>query len=169
MFQPSSVFLQLGSYEGTFIIGADQSLYPISYFYSAVKQEEVTTYYQITTNNNIRVKNTPVNIMIPSTINLPVGGCSNPFLVLLPNLPMNDVTISFTYNNLLYGQNDFFPNQKLTNSQLSFNQTVSNSTVSFCSSVNITQTNFPLTFVLSGTNYQSYTFIPSNVITINII
>jgi len=115
------------------------------------------------------VTNTPIQITLPTSIDLPVGGCSRPFLVFLTNPPTVDLSVTFTYDNFVYSQNDFYPNPKLTNSFLSFNKTVNNNTVSFCSSTNITGSSFPVSFVLSGTNYASYQFIPSNTITVNII
>jgi len=39
VFEPASILLSLGDYSGSFLIGADQGLYPISYFYSAIKTE----------------------------------------------------------------------------------------------------------------------------------
>jgi len=37
-FTPSNVFLPIGQSSGSFIIGADKSLVPITYFYTATKQ-----------------------------------------------------------------------------------------------------------------------------------
>jgi hypothetical protein len=63
----------------------------------------VTTFYKITTNNNIKVTNIPVPITIPSSIDLPKGGCSSPFLIFLTNPPTVDLKVSFTYDNFVYG------------------------------------------------------------------
>lgn len=52
-FSPSTVFLPIGQKSASFVIGADKSLLPITYFYQAIKQEEVNTNYQITLNMNI--------------------------------------------------------------------------------------------------------------------
>lgn len=38
-FEPAQVLLKLGDTESSFRIAADKDLYPISYFYSAIKQE----------------------------------------------------------------------------------------------------------------------------------
>lgn len=38
LFEPSDVLLKLGDDKSQFRIGADKDLYPISYFYSAIKQ-----------------------------------------------------------------------------------------------------------------------------------
>lgn len=118
---------------------------------------------------NIKVTNDPVLITLPSTLNLPKGGCTNPFLILLTNPPFLDLTISYTFDNVLYSQNDFFPNPLTTQSQMNFNSTFANSTFSFCSSSNLSATQIPITFYLSGSNYNSYKFSPSNKITVNIV
>lgn len=118
---------------------------------------------------NIKVTNDPVLITLPSVLNLPLGGCTNPFLISLANPPFLDLTISYTFNNILYSQNDFFPNPLTTQSQMNFNSTFPNSTFSFCSSSNLNATQIPITFYLSGSNYNSYKFSPSNQITVNIV
>lgn len=102
IFQPSSVFLPIGQSRGSFQIGADNSLVPITYFYQAVKQEEVNTRYQITLNMNIKVTNIPVAITIPTAITVPQGGCSSPFFIQLTNSPFADLTITYVFDNTLY-------------------------------------------------------------------
>ena len=102
VFDPSTVFLPLGQEQGKFRIGADGSLVPIVYFYQATKQEEVNTNYQITLNMNIKVTNTPVTITLPSSLTLPQGGCTDPFLINLVNPPFTDVTISYVFDNSVY-------------------------------------------------------------------
>lgn len=74
------------------------------------------TYYTITTNNNIMVVNTPVNVIIPSSINVPIGGCSVPFTVDIVNPPIIDVAIAFIYNNVVYNESIFNPNIHITKS-----------------------------------------------------
>lgn len=51
---------------------------------------------------NIQVTNNPIPIVIPSSVNLPLGGCSNPFIINLSSPPFSDLTISYTFNNTLY-------------------------------------------------------------------
>ena len=109
-FIPSNVFLPIGASQGSFVVGADSSLIPVVYFYQAIKQEEVNTNYQITLNMNIMVTNTPAPITLPTSLNMPLGGCTNPFNIILPNPPFLDLTISYTFNNTQYSQNDFYPN-----------------------------------------------------------
>ena len=84
------------------------------YFYQAIKQEEVNTNYQITLNMNIKVTNTPVSITIPSSLTLPQGGCTDPFLISLPNPPYTDVSITYIFDNSIYSEADLFPNPLTT-------------------------------------------------------
>jgi hypothetical protein len=167
-FVPSSIFLPIGVYKETFTVGADGDLVPVVYFYSAIKQEEVNTNYQITLNMNIEVTNNPVQITLLTTLVMPKGGCTNPFLILLSNPPFADMTITYSFDNNVYSQNDFYPNPLTTLSQMSFNSSVANGTFSFCSSSDLAATQIPITFYLTGTNYESYEFVPSNVILVSI-
>jgi hypothetical protein len=102
LFEPSTVFLPIGQQAGSFRIGADGSLVPIVYFYQAIKQEEINTYYQTTLNMNIRVTNIPVNILLPAALTLPQGGCSDPFLIALANPPFEDIAITYAFDNAVY-------------------------------------------------------------------
>ena len=51
---------------------------------------------------NIKVTNTPVVITIPSSLTLPQGGCTDPYLISLANPPFTDMTISYVFDNSLY-------------------------------------------------------------------
>ena len=127
------------------------------------------TFYKITTNNNIRITNFPVSISIPSSINLPKGGCSQPILIKLSNTPIVDMSITFNYDNSVYNENVFFPNTRTTKSSLTFSKNQDNSTLSFCTTANVTGTEIKVALVLTGTNYNSYKLAPTNVITFNLI
>lgn len=167
-FVPSNHFISIGASSSTFRVGADGDVIPVVYFYQAIKQEEVITNYQMTLNMNIAVTNTPVIITLPSSLVLPKGGCTNPFLIQLPNPPFSDIAITFAFDNSLYSQNDFYPNPLTTLSQMNFNTTTTNSTFSMCSSSSLNAVQIPLAFSVTGTNYKSYQFSPSNVVLINL-
>lgn len=169
VFEPSSVFLSIGQSRGSFRIGADNSLVPITYFYQAIKQEEVNTKYQITLNMNIEVTTIPVPITIPSTITVPQGGCSSPFLIQLTNPPFMDLTITYVFDNTLYSETDLYPNPITTLPEMNFGPNNTNATLSFCTSSVLPLGSIPLALYLSGTNYNSYTFTPSNQITLNVV
>ena len=167
-FSPSSLFIPIGSTSAYFKIGADRDLVPVVYFYQAVKQEEVNTNYQITLNMNINVTNNPIQITLPSSLVMAKGGCTNPFLISLTNPPFSDITITYTFDNNLYSPDYFYPNPMTTLSQMTFNSTFSNGTFSFCSTSALTASQIPISFFITGTNYASYAFTPSNIILVNI-
>lgn len=167
-FNPSSLFIPIGSTAAYFKIGADSDLVPVVYFYQAVKQEEVNTNYQITLNMNINVTNNPVQITLPTSLIMSKGGCTNPFLISLTNPPFSDITITYTFDNNLYSPDNFYPNPMTSLSQMTFNSTFSNNTFSFCSTSSLTATQIPISFFITGTNYGSYSFTPSNQIIVNI-
>jgi len=57
----------------------------------------------------------------------------------------------------------------LTPSELTFTATNYNNTFSFCSTTALSVTAIPLTFHLSGSNFNSYAFSPSNQIILNVV
>lgn len=118
---------------------------------------------------NIRVTNTPVAITIPSSLNLPQGGCTDPFLLQLPAPPFADLTISTIFDNVLYPETDLYPNPITTLSDMTFDPDNTNATFSFCSSSSLPVGAIPLQLFLSGTNFASYSFTPSDTITLNVI
>ena len=169
VFEPSTVFLPLGQTEANFRIGADGSLVPIVYFYEGIKQEEVNTNYQITLNMNIKVTNNPVTVTLPTSLTLPQGGCTDPFLITLTNPPFVGVTVSYAFDNSVYSEVDLFPNPLTTPASMDFTPDQDNNTFSFCSSSTLPLGSIPLEMTLSGINYQSYAFSPSNIITLNVV
>lgn len=87
------------------------NLMPTYYVYNVIKTEtSLLPYYTVLTNNNIRITNNQIQITVPSTINVPLGGCSLPIKVTLDNPPYNDVSVNFVYNNSLYSSDVFWLN-----------------------------------------------------------
>ena len=168
-FEPATVFLPIGSKSETFRIGADSSLVPVVYFYTAIKTEETNTYYAITLNMNIEVTNTPIDITLPSSLDMPLGGCTVPFTVDLANPPFRDLTITHTFDNSIISETDFFPNPLTTAAQAVFDGTNDNATFSFCSTTTLNVSTVALSFYLTGTNYNSYAFSPNSTININVV
>ena len=155
-------------------MGADAGLLPISYFYDTQKTEEVFTYYTITKNNNIRVTNTPVQITVPSSISIPIGGCSQPVVVDILHPPVDDFGISFNYDNSIYTEVLFWPNSHTTKSEMRFTTSDTTNLLSFCIDSNyvvggLQASSFELELINIGTNYASYSFSPSSTITVNIV
>ena len=62
--------------------------------------------------NIIRVTNTPVNIIIPNFINIPSGECSELYYIELPNQPLFDILITYSYDNSVYNESNFWPNHQ---------------------------------------------------------
>lgn len=56
------------------------------------------------------VTNVPITISIPSTITVPLGGCSVPYSITLSNPPYSDISISFQYDTRLYSLHIFWVN-----------------------------------------------------------
>lgn len=52
---------------------------------------------------------------------------------------------------------------------MNFNSSLTNSTFSFCSSASLHIGQIPIIFHLSGTNYQSYKFSPSETLIIDVV
>ena len=131
------------------------------------------TYYTITKNNNIKITNTPVSVDIPTSIDVPIGGCSKPITVDIKNSPFNDVGVSFNYNNSKYREEIFWPNHHTTKSEMLFDTENTINTLSFCTadSYDIAElgNSFVVELVFIGTNFRSYEFDPSASVTINII
>jgi hypothetical protein len=70
---------------------------------------------------------------------------------------MLDMTVTFNYDNLAFGEDDFFPNQRTTKSELEFTKMNDNNTISFCSSSSLTVgSTVAVSLILTGTNYNSY-------------
>lgn len=63
---------------------------------------------------NIQITNTPLSITLPSSIQMPQGGCTSPFFITLTSPPFQDLTISYTFDNALYSEATFFPNPLTT-------------------------------------------------------
>ena len=118
---------------------------------------------------NIQVTNVPVAITLPSILTLPQGGCTRPFLLALTNPPFTDLTISFLFDNSVYSEIDLYPNPLTTNTEMTFGPNAPNATFSFCSSSALPVGQIPLTLYLSGTNYNSYVFSPSDQIILDVV
>lgn len=100
---------------------------------------------------------------------MPKGGCTPPVIIKLTNTPFQDISISYTYDNSVYGEQVFYPNPWTTPRELAFSSIIDNNTLSFCSSNSLVATQIPITFHVTGTNYKSYDFTPSNIVNINVI
>ncbi len=82
---------------------------------------------------------------------------------------MVDMSITFNYDNSIYNENVFYPNPRTTKSSLSFTKTRDNNTFSMCTAENVTGSQIKVKLILTGTNYNSYKFAPSDEIVFNLV
>lgn len=81
---------------GEFMVGADQTIIPTVYNFQIIKSEtSISAYYTALSLNAVKVTNTKIVILTPSSITIPLGGCSVPVLITVDNPPFSDVRINF--------------------------------------------------------------------------
>lgn len=91
-FNPSPTYAYLGQAKAEFKIGADQNLIPKIYTFDIIKSEtSISAVYASLSKYTVSVTNTPVVIDIPATLNVPLGGCSVPYLIQLKNIPFESI------------------------------------------------------------------------------
>lgn len=91
-FDPSPVYAYLGEEKAIFKIGADLNLIPKLYTYEIIKSEtSISAVYASLSKYLVSVTNNPILITIPSAINVPIGGCSVPYLIKLTNIPYDSI------------------------------------------------------------------------------
>lgn len=112
-FGGSPAYMYLGDTSGTFSVGADQTLIPTMYAFDIIKTEaSISAFYASLTKYTVLVSNTPIVITMPATFNVPLGGCSVPYLITLSNSPYSDVNIAFQYDTRLYNLLLFWVNEQ---------------------------------------------------------
>ena len=62
----------------------------------------------------VEVTNTPITITVPSTLDVPLGGCSTPQLIELSNPPFSDLKMNFEYDTDLFNLNLFWMNEEIS-------------------------------------------------------
>jgi hypothetical protein len=78
------------------------------------------------------------------------------------NAPYTELAIAYTYDNQMYDDDTFWPNEQITNTELTYNSTVTINSLSFCVVSTLpVGTSFTLTMTLTGVDYLSYQFTPS--------
>lgn len=112
-FRDSPTYIYLGSKYATFSVGADQTIIPTVYAFDIIKTEaSISAAYTSLTKYTVLVKNVPVSITMPATFSVPIGGCSVPYEVVLPNSPFSDLNINFEYDTQLYNLHLFWINEQ---------------------------------------------------------
>lgn len=89
----------LGDFETKFRIGAHKNLQEKPYQFSINMEEKYfKKYYSIANTYVIFLTTNPVQIDIPQTFTVPIGGCSLPYKLALDNTPQDELEVSVQYN-----------------------------------------------------------------------
>lgn len=169
-FVPSIIDFFVGDISHTFKVGCDQNVklrtYPFNF--TQTQDEALVNPYGDLFNVRITVTDTPIQIDIPATVIVPIGGSSLPIPVQLVNKPYKDIQI------LIDIDDDYFDGAfgaDLDYSSPSLNFTSADGIRYICFFSTSAISNFPQTFTvnlkLDGSNYESYTLSRSSI-TINI-
>ena len=111
-FKTSPTYIYLGEEYATFSVGADQSLIPTVYAFDIIKTESsIRAYYTSLSKYTVLVSNVPITITLPTTIDVPEGGCSIPYEIVLANSPYSDLNLNFEYDTTLYNLHLFWLNE----------------------------------------------------------
>ena len=156
-FTPSPVYAYLGQEKATFKVGADQNLIPQVYAFDIIKSEtSISAVYASLSKYLVSVTNNPVTITIPSSLSVPVGGCSVPFLIQLTNIPYDNIDLNFEYDTDLFNLQLFWVNEETSYNTLEFSNGVTERSLSFCSDPSLTQSSLEVSAYIGGLNQNSY-------------
>lgn len=91
-FLSNPTYMYIGSSFSSFIIGAGQNLIPTTYSFNMVKKEtSISAYYSTLSEYAVSVNSVPITVNFPTTITVPIGGCSIPALIQLANPPYSSL------------------------------------------------------------------------------
>lgn len=156
-FKTSPTYIYLGEAYSTFSVGADQTLIPTIYAFDIIKTESsISAFYTSLSKYTVDISNVPVQITVPSTIDVPKGGCSVPYEIVLSNLPYSDININFEFDTELFNLHLFWLNEQISYNELEFDDTIYRRWLSFCSDVDIGLSAVDVKLFVGGTNYKSY-------------
>lgn len=168
-FLPQVLEIGIGQTAGYFQVGGDINLLLSTISYSVSKAEQSgTNLYSVPSDLTVVVVDTPVPIVLPAAVSVPIGGCSLPVKVVLPNSPFSQVSVNYQYNSSLYNESLFYINQVTSGSSLAFSQGSRYQLMSFCSTPQIAISSLPITLALSGNQQQSYSLSVSTL-TVNFV
>lgn len=87
-FVSNPTYMYLGNYYSNFIIGVDTNLVPTMYTFNLVKKEtSISSLYSTLSQYSVTVTSVPVLVSFPSSFTVPIGGCSLPIEISVPNPP----------------------------------------------------------------------------------
>ncbi|KAL4450888.1 hypothetical protein ABPG74_011730 [Tetrahymena malaccensis] len=170
-FLPSSIYALLGTKQGTLQVGADKNLFNQAYSFQVQKSEKIyQPIYSSDSSIVVIVNSNQVQINVPPTIIVPLGGCSTPQLLTIPNAPFDELTISLDYAYDQYPEEIFKTDLEITSNILRYSPTITSRYISFCITQNFpsNQSSMKFNFVLGGINAPSYVLSQSTV-TVNVI
>ncbi|EAR93974.2 transmembrane protein, putative (macronuclear) [Tetrahymena thermophila SB210] len=170
-FIPPSMNIYLGDLQTSFRVGADQNMLEKQYTASISKVEfGFTPVYQIANNLIIFVISQPIQIVTPTSINVPYGGCSLPYQVQISSTPYSDVDISIQYDYTTLPEGYLTVDIDLSSYTLYFDSKTNYRYLTLCSTPQFpkTLTTFPVTLTLGGTDMQSFLLVNPNL-TVNMI
>lgn len=94
IFNPETMKVEIGDFSASFKIGADKDLQEKAYAYTIAKTESFyRDFYNMTNNYVLFVVSNPVTIPDVANMTIPVGGCSLPIEITLPNVPVDNVSL----------------------------------------------------------------------------
>ncbi|KAL4512787.1 hypothetical protein ABPG72_017472 [Tetrahymena utriculariae] len=170
-FIPPSMNIYLGDLQTSFRVGADQNMLEKQYTVSISKVEfGFTPVYQIANNLIIFVISQPIQIVTPTSINVPYGGCSLPYQVQISSTPYSDVNISIQYDYTTLPEGYLSVDIDLSSYTLYFDSQTNYRYLTLCSTPQFptSLTTFPVTLTLGGTDMQSFQLVNPNL-TVNMV
>lgn len=152
-FEPNPLSLYIGDTAGYFRISAPQNLIPTIYTFEIIKSESsISAFYTALSKYKVSVSNNPIQISIPTTINMPKGGCSIPVKIAVAKAPSSDVQINFEYDSDLYKLDEFWINEEISYTELEYTKDVAERQLSFCCSSTFKATSIPVNLYMSRSN-----------------
>ncbi|KAL4481634.1 hypothetical protein ABPG74_007723 [Tetrahymena malaccensis] len=170
-FIPPSMNIYLGDLQTSFRVGADQNMLEKQYTVSISKVEfGFTPVYQIANNLIIFVISQPIQIVTPTSINVPYGGCSLPYQVQISSTPYSDVDISIQYDYTTYPEAQLTVDIDLSSYTLYFDSKTNYRYLTLCSTPQFptSLTTLPVTLTLGGTDMQSFQLVNPSL-TVNMV
>lgn len=163
-FEPNPLSLYIGDTAGYFRISAPQNIIPTIYTFEIIKSESsISAFYTALSKYKVSVSNNPIQLAIPSTINMPKGGCSIPVKIAVAKAPSSDLQINFEYDSDLYKLDEFWINEEISYTELGYEKDVAERQLSFCCSSTFKATSIPVNLYMGGSNEQAYTLSRSNL------
>ncbi len=118
-FEPNPLSLYIGDTAGYFRISAPQTLIPTTYTFDIIKSESsISAFYTALSKYSVSISNNPIQISMPTSINIPKGGCSIPVKITLAKAPSSDLELNFEYDSDLYKLDDFWINEEISYTEL---------------------------------------------------